>query len=438
VSEALDTLMPDSGWVRRYVDLYTPMSEAPAEAHLATALAVLSAAVGWRAYIRWGESAEPCNLFVMLEGGSATAKKTTTARTGSGLVRHAMRAMPEGVDRPLMVRSVSHTSRRGLIELIGTADEAKAKIWESSPPPGILLDWDEFGAVLGKPGDVKGADWLGQVRATLMEIYGGRHGGIQTGEAKFKPTRCAVSVLATMTRQELEQRMSMGLLRDGFLGRFVMIPHPGRRTYLSEPPEWTKEDAHDRDRLADELREVASSHAVLGDIFGRMTGDAREFRRLWYVHRMEELDAAAETGDEVAVAMSDAMGRLQSTAAKVAAVLAVADRDPGQSLDALRVEWRHVERGIAFAEHALAEVQNLAGAGAGMPTDRYGRKVLDYLARRNGHGPATRSQLMDAVRMDGMDAAACWRVVERLHAEGKLTVTVVKTGGRPKHEVSLG
>lgn len=431
-------LMPKQGWIRRYIDLYTPMSEAPAEAHMATALAVLSAAIGWRAYIRWGESAEPCNLFVMLEGGSATAKKTTTARTGAAIVRHAMKGMPEGVDRSLRVRSISHTSRRGLIELVGTADEAKATLWETIPPPGLLLDWDEFGAVLGRPGDVKGADWLGQVRATLMEIYGGRHGGIQTGEMKFRPSRCAVSVLATMTRQELEQRMSMGLLRDGFLGRFVMVPHPGRRTYLSEPPEWTGIDSQVRDALASELRDVAGSTRELGSIFGRMTKDAREMRAHWYETRMRELDAAADAGGEVEVAMSDAMGRLQSTAAKVSAVLAVSERESGQELDTVRIDWPHVEQGIAFAELAMSEVGALAGQGAGMPSDRYGRKVIEYLARRNGAGPVSRKQLMDTVRMDGMDASACWRVVERLHEEGALVVRVVKSGGRPRQEVSIG
>lgn len=429
-------LIPEHGWIRRYVDLYAPMSEAPPEAHMATALAVLSAAIGWRAYIRWGESSEPCCLFVMLEGGSATAKKTTTAKTGSGLVRHAMRTMPQGMDRPLSVRSISHTSRRGLIELVGTADEAKAMQWEVTPPPGLLLDWDEFGAVLGRPGDVKGADWLGQVRATLMELYGGWHGGIQTGEMKFRPSRCAVSVLATMTRQELEQRMSTGLMRDGFLGRFVMIPHPGRKRYMSEPPEWTPLDSQARDRLAAELREVADSKQEIGSVFARYTKEAHDFRASWYENRMREMDAAADAGGEVEQAMADAMGRLQSTAAKVSAVLAVSERESGEDLGELRIDWQHVEQGIEFAELALREVGALAGQGAGMPTDRYGRKVLDYLARRNGEGPVSRKHLIDTVRMDGLDSSACWRVVERLHEEGKLTIRVVKTAGRPRQEVS--
>lgn len=429
-------LMPKAGWVRRYCDLYTPLSEAPAEAHLATSLAVLSAAIGWRAYIRWGESAEPCNLFVMLEGGSATAKKTTTTRTGSALVRHAMSAMPDGQDPPLMVRSVSHTSRRGLLELVGTADEAKARGWEVSPPPGVLLDWDEFGAILGRPGDVKGSDYLGQIRATLMELYGGRHGGIQTGELKFRPARCAVSVLATMTRQELEQRVSTGLLRDGFMGRFVMIPHPGRKVYLSEPPAWTSRDAQERDALAAFLRRVASSSHELGSIFGRMTEDARECRREWYERRMRELDRAADEGGEAEQAMADVMGRLQTTAAKVSGVLAVASMAEDEDLSMVRVEAADVQAGIAFAEHALAEVSSLAVSGGGMPSDRYAVRVLDWL-RRNGAGPVPRKVLLDTVKADGLDAKRRWEVVEGLHADGRVEIRREDTGGRPRLVVEL-
>lgn len=428
-------LMPQGGWIRRYVDLYTPMSEAAAEAHMATALAVLSAAVGWRAYIRWGESSEPCTLFVMLEGGSSTAKKTTTSRTGSGLVRHAMRDLPAGVDAPLQVRSVSHTSRRGLLQMIGTSDEAKAAAWDHTPPPGYLLDWDEFGAVLGRPGDVKGADWLGQVRATLMELYGGRHGGIATGEMQMRPTRCAVSVLGTMTRQELEQRMSTGLLRDGFMGRFVLIPHPGRERYLARPPSWTQTHEAERASLALFLRRVATSTEELGSIFDAMDDAAVETHRHWYETRMPELDRAAEQGGEVEQALADAMGRLQTTAVKVAAVLAVSNMDPDSSLREVRITSREIVGGVEFAEHALREVASLASTGGSMATDRYAVRVVEYLRRRNGAGPVSRKDLLDNVRGDGMDRGHCWSVVRKLHEEGQVEIVIVKTGGRPREEV---
>lgn len=431
-------LMPESGWIRRYVDLYTPMSEAPAEAHLGTALAVLSAAIGWRAYIQWGESAEPCNLFVLLEGGSATAKKTTTMRTGSRLVDRAVAGLEDEVfGKPLSVRSIGHASGRGLIQMVGTPDPSVAAKWETIPPPGVLLDWDEFGQVLGKPGDAKSADWLGQVRTTLMQIYGGRHSGIQTGALVYAPSRCAVSVLGTMTRQELEQRISTGLLRDGFMGRFVMIPNPGRRVYLSEPPVITRGQDLERGRLADFLRAVATSTHELGSVFGRMTPAARELRSDWYQTRLKDLDAKAREGGEVEIALADAMSRLQTTAVKVAAVLAVAGMEDGENMGEVKIDDEAVHSGIRFVEMALTEVASLASQGGGMPADRYAERVVDYLSRRNGHGPIGRKELMDTVRMDGMDAAVRWRVIERLHAEGRVDIRLVKGAGRPKQEVSL-
>lgn len=433
-------LIPEKGWLHEYVDLYTPLSEAPAEAHLATALAVMSAALGWRAYIRWGESSEPCTLFIMLEGGSATAKKTTTARTGASLVRHALKLMEEqreiGDRPPLQVRSISHTSRRGLLELVGTDDSELAQAWEHGYPPGILLDWDEFGTVLGRPGEVKGSGQMGDIRAGLMEMYGGRHGGIQIGALKLKPSRCAVAILATMTRKELEQRLSSGLLRDGFMGRFVMVPHPGRQRYLAIPPPWKSEDSARRDRLAQFIGRVCVSKQEMGDVFRRMSPPALEMRREWYNATMRRLDMEAENGGDSAAAQLDAMGRLQTTAMKVAAVAAVCEMEADEDLGTVLIESRHVEYGIAMAEHALTEVNSLADE-SGHELDRYGKKVLAYLGTLNGHGPINRSMLLDKVRGDGLDRETCWRVVESLHRDGLVWVQVKATGGRPSQTVEL-
>lgn len=434
----ISDLMPDDGWIRRYVDLYEPLSEATAEAHMATAIAVLSAAIGWRAYIRWGESSEPCTLYVILEGESAIARKTTTMRTGSTLVRRAMDGTPATIGgRPaLTTRGLSHTSRRGLIEMVAPPDDDAAKAWDEIPPPAVLVEFDEIGALLGRPGDTKGQDWLSTVRVALMEFTSGRHGGVQTGGDKLRPSRCAVSLLGTITRQELEQRVSHGLLRDGFLGRFVMIPHPGRRRYLAEPPEWTALDAQRRDELALFLRRVATSNQEIGSVFRRMTPEARKLRRDWYERRMRDLDARAAEGSETDIALADAMGRLQTTAVKIAAVMAVSRMDPDEDLGEVRIDVDDVRRGIAFAEYALSEIADLAGCGGGMPADRYAEQVVGYLERRNGAGPVTRARLMDACRADGMDAKARWAVVERLHEEGRVYIEIEATTTRPRQVVS--
>jgi len=114
---------------------------------------------------------------------------------------------------------------------------------------------------------VKGGDWLGRIRAALMTLTAGRHGGIQTGTTRIAPSRCAVTLLGTMTRAELEARMSLMLVKDGFLGRMVLIPIGPRRTYLSRPPAWTQEDLDRRDRLVAWVRSIAGSQDCWGEAF---------------------------------------------------------------------------------------------------------------------------------------------------------------------------
>jgi hypothetical protein len=428
------SLIPPSGFLREWVTLYAPMGEAPDAAHLGTALALLSAAVGWRAWVRWGEMREPCTLMVVLEGQSAVARKTTTAAAAASVAQSACATL---VEPSLAMRQMSHASDRGLLEQVGTTDKEAAARWEKEPPPSHLLVWDEFGSVLGQPGDIKGADWKGNLRAVLMMLYGGRHGGIQTGQTKILPSRCAVSLLGTMTRDELERRFSLGMVNDGFIGRMVMVPFGGRRAYLAMPPPWTRQDAEARDRLVGFIRDIVASPDGLGEVFGRFTEPALELRRQWYVQRTREFDAAAQSGMEGDVARVAAHGRLQATAVKLAAHAAIAERQRDDPINQVAIEERHVAWGIALAEYALAEVVALTREGAGTAEDRYARKVIEYLERCNGEGPVKRKQLMDEVRGDGLSAHRRWAVIETLHQESRVVIREVKTAGRPAMQVEL-
>ena len=419
------TLIPEQGFLRDWADLYTPKGEAPEAAHLGTALAVASATIGWRGWISWGELSEPLTMMVVLEGKSAVARKTTTASAAWKVASMAT----DGFDAPgLVVRNMAHTSDRGVYEAIGTTDDLVAKSWERTPPPGHLWVWDEIGALFGRPDDVKGGDWLGRIRAALMTLTAGRHGGIQTGTTRIAPSRCAVTLLGTMTRAELEARMSLMLVQDGFLGRMVLIPIGPRRTYLSRPPAWTQQDVDRRDRLVEWVRSIAGSEDCWGEAFMHHDKNALALRDTWYEERSRQFDREAEGGDEVAVARATAFGRLQATAVKMASIAALAEKEPDEPIAQVKVRQRHVEWGIMLAEHTLKELAALVREGQGVTADRYARKVLDYI---EGAGESTRKKLLDRVRMDGMSRDARWRVVEGLAQDGSVEIEVVQTGGRP-------
>jgi hypothetical protein len=418
-------LIPDRGIIRDWIDLYGPLSEAPDEAHLGAAVATLSATVGWRAHVQWSENAEPATLNVVLEGPSAQARKTTTAETAHTLAREALQDVPED-ERRLRVRSIGHTSDRGLLELVAPPTPEIAAEWEATPPPGVLLVWDEFGNVLGRPGDPKSADWLGKVRTTLMSMTNGRHGGMQTGASKAPPSRCAVSVLATMTRHELLDRVSSGLLRDGFMGRFVLIPHPGRSRLLPIPPRWTPEMIERRQEIVTWLRRLAQAEEVIGDVFKRMTPAAIKAREQWYREWVEKLDRDARGGSEIAGDAAVAFARLQTTAVKVATILAVSEWTPDRRLSDIEIDERHVEYGQELALLALREVVDLARAGGQQPADVFANKVATLLEK---HGKTPMRQVLNGVRPpSGLSRDQCRAIVRGRHGDQWNVYTIVKGG----------
>lgn len=421
----MSALVPEQGLLRSWVELYGPQSEAPDEAHLGTAIATVSALIGWKAHIRWGENSEPITLNIILEGASASARKTTTAGSAASLAR----SLPKRADETptLAVESISHTSGRGLLELVAANDDEQAETWEDDPPPGHLFIWDEFGSILGRPEDMKGSGWEGGIRSTVMLLTNGRHGGVQTGAAKRPGGRCAVSILATMTRYELEQRVTSGLLSDGFMGRFLLIPHNGRARLLPEPPAWTPLMLKQRASIQEWLTKLATSTVDLGNAFTMQTPEARQCRAEWYESWVLRLEAGATNGDaEMGGAVLSAFARLQTLAMKMAVIAAVCEWDGKSNLKDVRIERHQMEYAQRLAELALTEIVDLGEKGGATRKDEYGEKVLGYLGRYPK--PVMKHILMKNVRHCGLDWGTRWGIIKGLHPE-VLTVEAIDGAG---------
>lgn len=431
-------IIPAAGKLREWVDLYGPTTEAPDEAHLAIALATISAAVGWKAHIRWADHSEPCTLNVILTGKSATARKTTVASTAASLVRNALASTPAEI-AGLKVRQMSHASDAGIYELVAPRDAGQARAWEAEPPPGVLLVWDEIGAMMGRPGDSKGTDYLGRLRVAVMAVTNGRHGGIQTRTLKVEPGRCAVSIVGTMTRAELEERISLGLLREGFLGRFLLIGSDAatRPRYLAFPPAETIQWRQRRDELAQWLHDLAQTRDDLGNAFDHFTDDAKRVRAQWYETTARALEERATTGDEHAIALLEVFGRVQTAAAKAAVVAAVADWKPPTALSVIPIETQHVRWGIEVAHGVLREVRRLeTDSGPDASETRYRERVLAYLDK-NQHERITKKKLLDDLKSQHLSRERCWKIVLAMHSETDLVVELDTSTPRQAFLVSL-
>lgn len=432
------SLVPASGKLREWVELYGPTTEAPDEAHLAIALATISAAVGWKAHIRWADHSEPCTLNVILTGKSATARKTTVASTAASLVRTALATTPAEL-AGLRVRQMSHASDAGIYELVSPKDAYQARAWEDDPPPGTLLIWDEIGSMMGRPQDGKGNDYLGRLRVAVMSVTNGRHGGIQTRTLKVEPGRCAVAIVGTMTRAELEERISLGLLREGFLGRFLLIGADvaTRPRYLAFPPPETAEWRRRRDELAKWIHDLAQTRDDMGNAFDHFTPEAKAARQAWYESTARTLEARANTGDENAVALLEVFGRVQTAAAKAAVVAAVAEWAPPQSLTTTPIKVEHVRYGIEVAHGVLREVRRLETDSApDADESRYRDRVLAYLAK-NARDRITKKKLLDDNKSGRLPRDRCWRIVEQLHSESEVVLDVDSSTPRQAIIVSL-
>jgi hypothetical protein len=186
--------IPDRGLIRDVVDLFSGRTEVPDETLALCMLSTMSAVTGWARWLKWGESPEPCILYVMIIGKSATSKKSTGMRTVSSLWNEA------GVDVGL---TAQHASGRALVEAamggvaIFQVKPAKVPV-DATPeqvleiesdnmrleqdkrerldsPPAIVLEWDEFGTMLNVQGR-----WQEDTRVQLLQMYNGRHSGIHT------------------------------------------------------------------------------------------------------------------------------------------------------------------------------------------------------------------------------------------------------------------
>jgi len=408
----MSTLIPSHGILRMWSDLYAPKSEAPVEGHLGAAIALISAAIGYKAPLTFVRNTEPCTVNIILEGASALGRKTTTANTARELARRA--CDPTMDDPGLLVHQIGHTSDAGLLELVAPKDEAQARRWDTITPPGHLLVWDEFGSLLGDPGqNRKGGDWLGRVRTTIMGLTNGWHSGSKTRSNPLNASRCSIAILATMTREELEQRVSTGLLHDGFLGRFALIPMTQNGKLLPVPPVFTEADLRHERQIVDWLQRLAFRREAWDDPFTLMTSDAVQLRTEWYTQHHQRL--YDELDDDLASAQASAFGRLQSLAMKVATVHAVSRIDD-PSTDALTIDEEAVDYGQRIADFCLQEIATLA-ALSGPTADQYQAKVISYLERHGAGEQVTKRDLLRHVKYRNLDASQRWRIVESMHPD---------------------
>jgi hypothetical protein len=386
-------LVPEEGWLGRFVSLYASRTEASEEAFLAAGLAALSAAVGARLRIRWADlhGTELCNVWCLLVGGSGSSHKSTVMGAAQAIAKEA--AAQAGTAARLRTASIGHASGAGVLMEVGTENAETAEEWETTLPPGWLLDCDEAGALFGRRRDEGGgrdADWRGDTRSTMLALYGGRIGGALTRKSKIVPSPCSCSALGNATRPDLLERVSLATVGTGWAGRWLLIADPGTDRSIAVPLKWSHDERAERAWLVATLSELAHRTGIVDDVWSLWTPEAIEARQAWYSATRTRLRPEPDGGDEVAEAMFALFSRLQATAVKLAVLRAVSDQwRPGRALGpedggGVVVDTAEAVWGQVIVERTLRWWSELLTAAAADAVGRWQRQVVGALDRAGG------------------------------------------------------
>jgi hypothetical protein len=234
--DSINALLPEDGFVRKFVEYAFPLTDAPPESHIATALGVVSALVGTSVKIPFGPGILFLNVWMVVIGLSSYARKTTSQRMGDDIVR---RVSPDCI-------LPDDTTPQALFGLL-------------VEQPARVLFLSEFAWLLEQL-EVKFNAGLKALITDLFDVPPSlerARASRSAGEQITAVNRPYLTILAATTAHWLNGHLNDADLSGGFYARFIYWPagdKHGRR--IAIPPRLDE-------RIRDDLVVMAQSIAQL-------------------------------------------------------------------------------------------------------------------------------------------------------------------------------
>lgn len=417
------------GLLTRWCETMSEGSESPPGAFLPSGLALLSATVGPRLQLTWGNAhTERMNLWVLNVGMSALDRKTS----GLSGLRAAIKWTAEAGDDLIRLHNVHRISDAGLVTQLDvvTKDTEKARKTDPEHPEvhrPVPVSWvclfNEVASVWKD--DPRG--WEAEAQRSLLSIYDGQLSS--TTKATNVPTQdCFVTAVGNIPPGVLKEQTTLQMLASGFVGRWLIIPSPPPERIVSFPPAPNGHDPLNPLRVDVSRLMRLARRDTLVNVNGLWTSEAVEYRHAWYVAHYER---ARRRGDDdpLSLAASELFGRLQATAIKVATLLAVG-RCLGD-LDGLcdvRVEvedtrWAQdvIDRSIRYMIGSLAD----SGAASRTVAGRVEGRILRRLEKLGATAPdcaVTVSRVADMAKGGDVSRMDISRALDTLLNVGAVAV----------------
>lgn len=374
--------LPNLGLVSEIAGLIGRQVGSPQSFNLLVALAVLAGAVNHRARLVMNFGDIRPNIYAALIAPSSVYHKTTTMSRGRDLMRRA------SLESYLLA---PHFTSEGLLGEL------------SEHPAGIIFR-DEVGTLFGS-GKVKYQVFL---KHDLMGLYDCQPYGRTLRSGSYKVDNPYLNILGATTPQGFFENVSHGDWHDGFMLRWlVALP--------SEAPDMTGAGAlYDETdhHLSFKLAGVLNEHSVRG---ARDFSISREAFDQWATRRQERLRSAYETGDDLALSMTE---RMSTYRLKVAMLLAIAGDSWGQ------IDDQHMTAAAQLVGHYESCLMTLRAVKQDYGVS--GGKMHKVLRIINERGPAVTTKAI--LQYANLPKSEAEPVIDKLLEIGAIVETRSATG----------
>ena len=450
----VDRVPIPGGFLRDWCDGHAEGTEQPAEAFLASGLAILSAICGPRLLIRWSSThTERANLWIMVAARSALGGKTTTSSALKWGINVATQVdgWPDEIRRMPLDRFSDADIIHDLDVLgqdqarVDAIEKKLAKAEGRDPEPKQPIDRAHpvaFVMVLNELAQLWGGDipkHHDQARVTMLSIYDGFISS-STRATKVKPQDCFVSAIGNIPMTELAKRTEIATLRSGFAGRWFMLPMPDPVRHIATPR--VDGDAHLLP-VADQVRGLCALAETSGHKVSAIASmlpegsDADAERDAWYTSARESFMRDLNQ-DELDEAGQEMFQRLQSTALKLAVYSAIS-RGAGTAshLEQVRIDATDIKWGQIIVDMSRETLLAAVRPNVGRVEDKIIAALMNGMDATSRERAVPVRDLRRKVARD-MPAPDFLRVCQALVEVDEINMQEIPTGGRPSIVVWVG
>lgn len=382
------------GLAGEIVNALQPITEATPAAMLTTVLATFGAMCGRHAHVNVGSKQHFPNIFVVVIGATAKARKGTSAAAVRPILMHS----DDPSDPFFPGRQLAGIqSGEALIRAVAQSGDAAAEF----PDQRILVYEEEFGRLLTVAGRRDAT-----LSATLRTAWDGDEITRDTVKETTRATHPHVGIVAHVTRDELLSKMGKDDASNGYANRFLHVYSERKSVHPIPGRLHSRVEKDFGDRLAERLAFARSAGEV---------GRSADFVQAWdAVYRIVEY-------------MPSSGGFFDSLSARAPAHLLRLSLIYAL-LDGSRVlEGRHLTSALALWEYCESTVAHVWGASLG---DAKKDKLYRAL-RAAGDEGLDRTQVT-SLFSNNLGKEVLDALTESLTFPGLARMEQRPTGGRPR------